>query len=716
MSRGRLETLNLDDRTWQDIVDEAKALIPRYAPEWTDHNPSDLGITLIELFAWIVEGMIYRLNKVPDKNFIEFLNLLGITRDPATPASAFLTYRLASGPPYIVVPKGNQAATQQTETEEAIIFETDQDLKVLPANLTSALYIRKEIITKYKNVTSNLVGSPLSGMTIGIPPNQSIMIALGFDSPSTEKISLPFRFSKPAKKNDINIAWLYSRGTAEPTVWSTIRTVDDGSDVFQKNGTVSLTILADWSSQNPQSWSGIPADSDEVDQSLFWIGIRISNLLSETLQLGLEHILFNSVPSTNALTIDQEELLGVSNGKPFQFFELKNSPLFKRPRAEDPYDHLIIQVRESLVGGGFGTWTDWTHLDDFPEGPGNHFRLEPVTGTINFGNYDSTTSPDGHGTIPPAGSEIRAQTYRYVVGGVKSNVPSDTIKVILTPLTGITSVTNLGTATGGSDEEKIEETKRRGPEILRNRYRTVTAEDYEYLAKEATTDVKKVRCLPPRSFTHYDILPPAPPPPDPPVVVGDPWTYGGLNRDTGNVNVIIIPEAPLSNPAPMPSEELLQEVSDYLEERRTVTSNLLVTFPRYLPVRVHLDVKVWNKAVDTGLTPDPEAPTASTQLRDEIEAKIKEFFHPILGGTEKNGWQVGQDVTISSLFEFIKPESDIGFISDLHVEARTPLYSPGERPLILTPIGVQKVWIQLADYEIACSDTSHVIHVSKVRI
>ncbi|MDN5778928.1 MAG: hypothetical protein L0H96_18705, partial [Humibacillus sp.] len=83
--RGRILPPDLDDRTWQDLVDEMRALIPRYAPGWTDHNPSDLGITLLELFAWLAEGVVYRLNQVPDKNYIAFLNLLGITRDPPTP-------------------------------------------------------------------------------------------------------------------------------------------------------------------------------------------------------------------------------------------------------------------------------------------------------------------------------------------------------------------------------------------------------------------------------------------------------------------------------------------------------------------------------------------------------------------------------------------------------------------------------------------------------
>ena len=53
-------------------------MIPRYAPEWTNHNPSDPGITLIELAAWMTDLLIYRLNQVPDKNYVAFLNLLGI--------------------------------------------------------------------------------------------------------------------------------------------------------------------------------------------------------------------------------------------------------------------------------------------------------------------------------------------------------------------------------------------------------------------------------------------------------------------------------------------------------------------------------------------------------------------------------------------------------------------------------------------------------------
>jgi len=69
---------NLDDHNFEELMKEAKSLIPVYAPEWTNHNPSDPGITLVELFAWLCEMIIYRIDQVPEKNYLRFLNLLGI--------------------------------------------------------------------------------------------------------------------------------------------------------------------------------------------------------------------------------------------------------------------------------------------------------------------------------------------------------------------------------------------------------------------------------------------------------------------------------------------------------------------------------------------------------------------------------------------------------------------------------------------------------------
>jgi hypothetical protein len=71
-----LKLPNLDDRRYKDLVEEARSLIPAYAPEWTNHNPSDPGISLVELFAHLTEIMLYRLNRVTDENRKKYLKLL----------------------------------------------------------------------------------------------------------------------------------------------------------------------------------------------------------------------------------------------------------------------------------------------------------------------------------------------------------------------------------------------------------------------------------------------------------------------------------------------------------------------------------------------------------------------------------------------------------------------------------------------------------------
>src|SRR5438309_11621949 len=126
-----LPTPNLDDRRFQDILDEARRMIPRYCPEWTDHNLSDPGITLLELFAWMTDMLLYRLNRVPDKTYVTFLDLLGIRLEPARAATVDLTFRLTSPQEEdVIIPRGTSVGTVRTETRESISFATDRDLPV----------------------------------------------------------------------------------------------------------------------------------------------------------------------------------------------------------------------------------------------------------------------------------------------------------------------------------------------------------------------------------------------------------------------------------------------------------------------------------------------------------------------------------------------------------------------------------------------------------
>ncbi|MEZ4731290.1 MAG: putative baseplate assembly protein [Caldilineaceae bacterium] len=672
-----------------------RALIPKYAPQWTDHNPSDLGITLIELFAWLVEGLIYRLNRVPEKNLIEFLNLLGITRDPATPASTYLTYVLDANAAPIKIPQGHQVSTVQSEDTEALIFETNEALTILPTNLTTALQLTTSAagVASYVDLTGQLVDAPLTGYNLSLPAGEAVRLVFGFSAAVTAELPLRLRFFAPHQDNPLMMRWYYSRGSTPPQLaaeggaddWAQIpaAAVNDGTDQLQKNGFVRFTLAPPWDSQNPTTWGRTPLDRPApIDEDRFWIGLRLDNPTTENVVLGIESILINAVAATNAVTITRPELLGVSNGDPFQRLALKHFPLYKQLGRQNPYHHLQIEVRERSDSGDFGPWIQWSAVDDFPAGPGTYYRVLPVSGEIDFGNYDATTNPEGHGAIPPKGSEIQALTYRYVAGDSRGNVAPNTLTVLRSALAGVIAVRNRGRATGGSDEEPIEETKQRAPQLLRNQNRAVTIEDYEYLAREATTDVRKVRCLPELRSGQRD----------------EPATFGGLNRDKGSVNVMIIPDAPVTNRTPMPAQELLQEVSAYLDERRVLGANLTVTGPRYLPINVEVEISIWRQA-------NEDIQLVEEEQVDRVTKAIDRFLHPLYGGAQGAGWEVGQDFRVSTLLEFIQPPAEIGFISRIKVAAGTPQYEPPERPAL----DASDVWIQLADYEIVCSGAHQIV-------
>jgi hypothetical protein len=123
----------LDDRSFNDIVEEAISMIPRYAPEWTNHNPSDPGITLIELAAWMTDLLIYRLNQVPEKNYVAFLNLLGIKLRPPRAARALVRFTLVDGSVKQRVPRATQISTPQATEEHTVTFETARDAVVCAA-------------------------------------------------------------------------------------------------------------------------------------------------------------------------------------------------------------------------------------------------------------------------------------------------------------------------------------------------------------------------------------------------------------------------------------------------------------------------------------------------------------------------------------------------------------------------------------------------------
>src|SRR5919199_381272 len=128
---------NLDDRTFQDLVDEAKRYLQSTFPDWTDHNVSDPGVTLIETFAMMVDQLIYRLNRVPERAYVKFLELIGVQLLPPAPARGSVTFWLSaaqSAP--VTIREGTEVATDRTDVDEPVVFTTSEELVIPPCELT----------------------------------------------------------------------------------------------------------------------------------------------------------------------------------------------------------------------------------------------------------------------------------------------------------------------------------------------------------------------------------------------------------------------------------------------------------------------------------------------------------------------------------------------------------------------------------------------------
>ena len=149
----------LDDRTFDQLVDEARARIPRFTPEWTNFNDSDPGMTLVKLHAWLAETILYRLNKLPDLNYIKFLELLNVQPRPAVAATAQLTFTLKklnkpTDPLVTLIAKGSQVAVDDPDLQEELLFETDRTLTALNA-LVAAVIVpgtgspARQLVTEY---------------------------------------------------------------------------------------------------------------------------------------------------------------------------------------------------------------------------------------------------------------------------------------------------------------------------------------------------------------------------------------------------------------------------------------------------------------------------------------------------------------------------------------------------------------------------------------
>jgi len=182
---------NLDDRRWAELVDEGRALIPVYGPEWTDHNAHDPGITLMELSAWITEMDIYQLNQVSDADRRKFLKLVGVATRPPLPARAVLSFAVSSTTP-VMLPEGLEVETAPAE-QPAIRFRTRHSASLVPGSLDAVQFSDAK---GFQNLTPSWLRRR-TFYPLGIAPQSGVAFYLGFSKalPVGVETSLYFTFA-----------------------------------------------------------------------------------------------------------------------------------------------------------------------------------------------------------------------------------------------------------------------------------------------------------------------------------------------------------------------------------------------------------------------------------------------------------------------------------------------------------------------------------------
>ncbi|MEM6928859.1 MAG: hypothetical protein AAF602_18110, partial [Myxococcota bacterium] len=134
---------DLDDRTYDDLVREARALIPQYCPDWTNLSDADPGMTLVQLFAWMTEMTLFRLNQVPDRTYVHFLNFIGEERRAARPATVPVTFSLRNeGDDAVEVDAFSRVSTRSTDGRTPVHFLTTDRLTVHGGELERLVAVR----------------------------------------------------------------------------------------------------------------------------------------------------------------------------------------------------------------------------------------------------------------------------------------------------------------------------------------------------------------------------------------------------------------------------------------------------------------------------------------------------------------------------------------------------------------------------------------------
>ncbi|GAA1942448.1 putative baseplate assembly protein [Kitasatospora viridis] len=630
---------DLDDRRFQDLVDEAKRFVMRRCPEWTDHNVSDPGVTLIETFAHLTDHLLFRLNQVPDRLYVSFLNLIGLQVLPPTPARAPVTFWLSSpARARLTIAAGTRVGTQRTATAESVVFSTVADLDVVPCTLAR---VRLGPPDPARAADPAGDGPDAEGTdrsrhladgrpfpAFGPRPRPGDALLLGLCDP-VPGCAVRIGFRGRVEGVGVNpkhppLAWEAWTGEG----WTACEVGLDGTGGLNASGAIVLHVppahTASVLGGDRAGWLRAVVTEPEEGQPPYTDSPVVDGLTACTVGASTEAV--------HAEPVDRE-VLGQGEGVPGQRFPLRHAPVLAG------YGPPVVET--SSADG----WQEWTLVDSFAgSGPEDrHFGLDPVSGLVLFG--PAVREPDGalrrYGAAPEKGAEVRIRGYA-TGGGARGNVPAGALCRLKSSVPSVTSVENRRPAQGGVDGESLAEAKARGPLLVRSRSRAVTVEDYEVLVREVAPELARARCVP----------------------AGRDGEGAGVGA--GGVRILIVPAAavvdgriPFENL--VPAERTLERIAAGLDRVRVVGTRVVLEPPLYRGV-----------TVVARLVARPRV--NADRVREDALGALYRYLSPLPGGgPDGAGWPFGRPVQAGEVFGRLQQVSGVELVEDVRLFTADPV-------------------------------------------
>lgn len=399
---------DLDNKEFAQFVEEARKLIPGYSSEWTDHNLSDPGITLIDLFAWLSEIELYRMNLVTERHRLKYLKLLGIKPQPAKQARVDLTFTSnEKNTEEKIFVKGTRVWTKINDKE--LNFQLEEDITVVPAKLekivvngrTSGIYDRSHSNSDEKG---DLFFAPFGNE---IQKGCAMYLGFVFNSKTDPDISVynlslmcylyekdlleikHYETEKAYKIEKTGVKWEFwsncpeDKTTEKVYKWCPVVPQDE-TEGFRKSGKILFKELVRWKDSKEIPELGYIISDDK--NTCFWIRCVVEDALYEY-PPRIESLRLNTVSAVHGMTVKDDNSEIISNGLPGQIFKLRETPVVDNT--------LKLSIEE-----------EWAEVRNFEmSGPfDRHFILDREKREIKFGNGKK-------GMIPPKGSTIQLMKY-----------------------------------------------------------------------------------------------------------------------------------------------------------------------------------------------------------------------------------------------------------------------------------------------------------------